>query len=81
MIRPAPTSRKLVIDRQIPKREVNLTASTDPLLQSIQRVLMGSGRRYIAHVSALWVIVAGDNLLEQPLIVFDARDDQLCCLR
>ena len=64
-----------MINGQIPKREVNLTTSTDTLLQSIERVFMCSGRRNIAHVSALRVIVTGDNLLEQPLIVFDARND------
>ena len=64
-----------MINRHIPKRKENLTTATDALLQSIQRVLMRSGRRNIAHVSALRVIVTGDNLLEQPLIVFDARND------
>ena len=64
MIGPALAPWNLVIDRQIPKREVNLTTATDTLLQSIKRVFMCSGRWYIAHVSALGVIVAGDNLLK-----------------
>ena len=76
MIRPALTLRNLVIDRHIPKRKENLTPSTHPLLQSIQRVLMRSGQVVCCSCQYdLRVIVTGDNLLEQPLIVFDARND------
>ncbi len=68
-----------MINRQIPKREENLTVPTQALLQSKQRVLMGSGGWCVAHVGPLRIIVVGDNLLEQPLIILDALDDQLRC--
>ena len=62
MVSPSLISRNLAINRQIPKREGNPTATTQALLQSKDRVLMGSGRRCIAHVRR--IVVAVDNLLE-----------------